>query len=78
MIPRSLIRNNQVYIVDAQSRLVTRAVSKLYDQRQFTVIDEGVADGDLIVASDLIPAVDGMLLEPEIDVELQNSLQFGD
>ncbi len=78
VIPRSLIRNNQVYLVNEQNRLVTKDIQRHYDQQQFTVIKQGVAPGDRIVATDLIPAVDGMLLKTEIDTELQNSINFGD
>ena len=78
MIPRSLIRNNQVYLVNDQNRLLTRDISRHYDQQQFTVVKQGLAAGDRIVASDLVPAVDGMLLRTEIDTALQDSISFGD
>lgn len=78
VIPRSLIRNNQVYLVNDQNRLVTKDISRHYDQQQFTVVKQGLAPGDRIVATDLIPAVDGMLLKTEVDTGLQNSINFGD
>jgi RND family efflux transporter MFP subunit len=78
IIPRSVIRNNQVYLVDEQSRLLSRPISKLYDQQQISVIDGSLKVGDKIVVSDLAPAVDGMLLQTEVDQALQNSLVFGD
>ena len=78
VIPRSLIRNNQVYLVNDQNRLLTRDISRHYDQQQFTVVKQGLAAGDRIVASDLVPAVDGMLLRTEIDTALQDSISFGD
>ena len=78
VIPRSLIRNNQVYLVNKESRLLTRDITRHYDQQQFTVVKQGLAPGDRIVASDLVPAVDGMLLKTEIDTDLQNSINFGD
>ena len=78
VIPRSVIRNNQVYLVDEQNRLQTRVITRAYDQQQFTVIGEGLNRGEQLVVSDLVPAVDGMLLQPEIDEALQNSLVFGE
>ena len=78
VIPRSLIRNNQVYLVNEESRLLIRDITRHYDQQQFTVVKQGLAPGDRIVASDLVPAVDGMLLKTEIDTDLQNSISFGD
>ena len=78
VIPRSVIRNNQVYLVDEQSRLQSRAITKLYDQAQFSVIGDSLKVGEKIVVSDLAPAVDGMLLKTEVDLALQSSLVFGD
>ncbi len=78
VVPRSLIRNNQVYLVNQESRLETRDISRLFDQQQFTIIDQGLSAGDRVVASDLVPAVDGMLLKTELDPILQNSLSFGE
>ena len=78
VIPRSLIRNNQVYLVNKESRVLARDITRHYDQQQFTVVKQGLAPGDRIVASDLVPAVEGMLLKTEIDTDLQNSISFGD
>lgn len=78
VIPRSAIRNNQVYLVDSENRLKIREVNKLYDQAQFSVLGDSLKAGDKIVVSDLAPAVDGMLLQTEVDLALQNSLVFGD
>ena len=78
VVPRSLIRNNQIYKVNEQNRLQIADISRLYDQQQFSVIGQGIEPGDLIVASDLVPAVEGMVLETEVDYELQNSLNFSE
>jgi len=78
VIPRSVIHNNKIYLVDDESRLQSRRITKLYDQQQFSVIDGSLKVGDKIVVSDLAPAVDGMLLHTEVDQALQNSLIFGD
>lgn len=78
VIPRSVIRNNQIYLVDEDSRLQSRSIHRLYDQQQFSVIDGNLKVGDKIVVSDLSPAVDGMLLQTEVDQLLQDSLIFGD
>jgi RND family efflux transporter MFP subunit len=74
VIPRSAIRNGEVYLVNSASRLETRAVQRLYNQQQFAVVGEGLSSGELIVVSDLIPAVDNMLLHTVTDQSLQQSL----
>ncbi|MCP4186123.1 MAG: efflux RND transporter periplasmic adaptor subunit [Gammaproteobacteria bacterium] len=76
VIPRSIIRNDQVYLVDSENRLQTRPIKRLYNQQQFTVIDNSLKPGEKIVVSDLVPAVDGMLLKTEVDQALQDSLNF--
>ena len=78
VIPRSAIRSGTVYVVDAESRLQLRKVQRLYNQAEFSVISEGLSSGDLIVVSDLQPAVSGMLLQTEVDKQLQQKLVFGD
>lgn len=67
VIPRSALRNGKAYVVDAQNRLSIKAVTKNYDQQQFSVIAQGLNAGDQLVLTDLIPAVEGMLLKPMLD-----------
>jgi len=74
VIPRSVIRAGKVYIVNAENRLEIRPVKRLYNQHQISIIGEGLQSGEKIVVSDLIPAVDGMLLQSELDETLQQSL----
>ena len=64
VIPRSSLHNGSAYVVDAQNRLDIRQVHKLYDQQDKSIIGEGLNDGEHLVLTDLIPAVQGMLLKP--------------
>ena len=64
VVPRSALRNGVAYVLDADSRLAIRKISRKYDQQDVTVIDQGLAEGDTLVLTDLIPAVQGMLLKP--------------
>lgn len=78
VIPRSAIRNDKVYVVNSASRLETRPIKRLYNQQQFAIVGEGLSSGEIIVVSDLIPAVDGMLLHTVVDQSLQQSLLAGE
>lgn len=78
VIPRSMIRNGKVYVVNANSRLEIRAITRLYNQGQLAIIGEGLVAGEQIVVSDLVPAIAGMLLQPEVDESLQRSLVVED
>ncbi|MFT5220552.1 MAG: RND family efflux transporter MFP subunit [Planctomycetota bacterium] len=74
IIPRSALRGNKIYRVNAQSRLEIGTVERLYNQDGFSIIKSGIDDGDKIVVTDLLPAVAGMLLATEVDNQLQQSL----
>jgi len=63
-VPRSALRNGMAYLVNKDSRLEIRKVHKLYEQQNQSIIDSGLAEGDILVLTDLIPAVEGMLLKP--------------
>jgi RND family efflux transporter MFP subunit len=75
VIPRSSVRAGTVFVVDENSRLRRRAVRILFSQGDISVIEEGLTQGERIVVSDLVPAVDGMLLEAEQDEALNKVLR---
>lgn len=74
VVPRSAVREDQLYLVDADQRLQVRPVTVLFNQGPLSVIGAGVAAGDRVVVSDLVPAVGGMLLDPVADEDLQVQL----
>jgi RND family efflux transporter MFP subunit len=67
VIPRSALRKDRVYVMNPDSRLEIREVTKLYDQQAFSIIKSGLNAGENLVLSDLVPAVEGMLLKPAAD-----------
>jgi RND family efflux transporter MFP subunit len=67
VIPRHAVRNGTVYVADEDDRLRRRPVEVLFTQGDYSVIASGLAPGERVVLSDLIPAVSGMLLRPQID-----------
>ena len=74
IIPRSAIRNGKAYIMTADKRLEQRDIEVLFSQEQISVIKSGIKPHETVVVSDLIPAIDGRLLEPETDIKLQQQL----
>ncbi len=74
VIPRSSLHEGFVYLVDNESRLIRRKVIKNFSQSGFYVVKSGLKVGDRLVISDLIPAIDGMLLSPEVDNETEKRL----
>jgi hypothetical protein len=74
VIPRSALHGDQVYLVDDDDRLEKRTVEITLVQPEFVAIEAGLGAGEQIVISDLIPAIDGMLLKPIPDEEVSAQL----
>lgn len=75
IVPRSAVRSGVAYVADADDRLRRRPVEVLYSQGEVSVIRSGLEPGERVIVSDLVPAVDGMLLEVQIDEALAESLR---
>ena len=75
LVPRSAVRAGSVLIADADNRLRRKQVQILFSQGEASVISAGVEAGERVVVSDLVPAVEGMLLQVEVDEVLSNSLK---
>jgi len=74
LVPRSAVRAGEVYVADGENRLRRRSVGVLFSQGMVSVIAAGLEPGERVVVSDLVPAVEGMLLQTEVDEELTASL----
>jgi len=70
-IPRHALRGGtRVLVLDGDNRLRERAVQVAWCQGDIAVIRKGLAAGDTLVVSDIVPAVEGMRVEPVQDAEL--------
>jgi hypothetical protein len=75
LVPRSAVRANTVYVADQDNRLRRRPVKILFSQGDISVIEQGLEAGERVVVTDLVPAVDGMLLQVQLDEALNRSLK---
>ena len=76
MVPNNAIHdNNTIYLLNKENRLEKRLVEVWFSQEELTVIKSGLEPGETIIVTDLIPAVDGMLLEPVKDVDLMKAIE---
>ncbi len=71
-LPRAALRpNSQVLIIDADNRLRFRDVHILRLENDFVIIDDGLANGEMVNLSPIQTVVDGMrvslTLEPTVD-----------
>ncbi|MCA9652264.1 MAG: efflux RND transporter periplasmic adaptor subunit [Myxococcales bacterium] len=73
-VPRTALHGDVVYVVDPQSRLRRRTVELEFRQPDYACVASGVAAGEQVVLTDLVPAIEGMLLEPVPDEEAEAEL----
>jgi RND family efflux transporter MFP subunit len=74
VVPRTAVRGGKIYLLDKDSRLRIQDASVLFNQGDLSVLDTGELAGRQIVVSDVVPAVEGMLLQPQVDSDLENRL----
>ena len=74
VIPRSALYRGHVHVVNSDNRLERRKVRTEIDAASYYSVIEGLQAGDRIVVSDLVPAIDGMLIDPMDDPETTQRL----
>ena len=67
VIPRSAVHGDKIYICTADNRLEIRTVKPEMTMGDLAVMTNGVKEGEILVLSDLVPAISGMKLLPEED-----------
>lgn len=75
VVPRHAVRGGALYVADDEDRLRVRSVETLFARDDVVVIESGLEPGERVVVSDLVPAVDGMLLRPQVDEALTARLR---
>ena len=74
IIPINAVHNGNVYLVDEDNRLKKHPVVVEMVMKDMAVIHNGLTDGDLVVTTDLVPAIEGMLLAPVISQRLTDKI----
>ncbi|MCP3851232.1 MAG: hypothetical protein GY694_13475 [Gammaproteobacteria bacterium] len=84
VVPRSALHNNQLYLVNGENRLEIKKVQVELYQAEFAIVSSIKADpqgksplaqGDKVIISDLVPAIENMLLSPKPDLEAEKRLK---
>jgi RND family efflux transporter MFP subunit len=75
VIPRTALHGRNVYILNAQNRLTRQKVEIAFFQGHMAILESGLEQGMILIVSDLIPAVDDMLLDPIPDAQVITDLQ---
>jgi multidrug efflux pump subunit AcrA (membrane-fusion protein) len=74
VVPRSALHDDKAYLVEGDDRLEIRPVTTGLVQGDAVVVEEGLSAGDVLVVSDLNPALPGMLLRAVPDDDLAAEL----
>lgn len=75
VVPAAAVHQGEVYVVDSEQRLVRRPVTVAFEQHDLAVIAEGLEEGDRVIVDDVMPAINGMTIDPRLDEELAQSLR---
>jgi RND family efflux transporter MFP subunit len=73
-VHRGVEGGHVVYLAGSDGRLAFRPVTLGSAQSDFVIVEQGLEGGERVVASDLIPAIEGMLLAPRMDEALAGRL----
>lgn len=73
VVPRSAVRNGKVHVV-SDNRLSIRPVEVDFSQGDMSVLVQGLEEGEIVVLSDLVPAIEGMLIKPVKDPDTEARL----
>jgi len=74
VIPSSALHEGKVYVMNDEKRLQFRQVTTGFYQDGYVVINKGLKPKEKIVTSDLVPAIEGMLLQPMKDNKTMQQL----
>lgn len=74
LVPRAALHEGRLYLAGPDDRLVIREATLATRQGGVAVIAEGVAPGERVVLTDLVPAIEGMLLAPREDAAAAEAL----
>lgn len=74
VIPSSALHEGRVYVMNEQQRLEFRSVKIAFHQDGYVVIKKGLKPKQKIITSDLVPAIEGMLLKPVNDNKTMKQL----
>jgi len=75
VVPRHALHGHRLYVVGKDNRLEIRPVKVALLQPALAVIASGIAPGERVVLSDLMPAIEGMRLAPQTDPEALDALR---
>ena len=77
VIPLNALHDGYVYVVGPDKRLLFQKVHPDFVQGDVVIIKEGLTEDSLVVVTDLVPAIEGMRLNPIVDESLSQKIATG-
>ncbi|HUF86692.1 MAG TPA: HlyD family efflux transporter periplasmic adaptor subunit [Thermohalobaculum sp.] len=74
VVPHAALHEGRVYLAGTDDRLKVRVVTVASRQGGVAVLADGVAPGERVVLTDIVPAVEGMRLAPRADAAAAEAL----
>jgi multidrug efflux pump subunit AcrA (membrane-fusion protein) len=74
IVLRTALHGDKLYIADKDNRLRIRPITVRLTQGDFVLVETGLKEGERVIVSDLLPAIDGMLLRVKDDQEVMHRL----
>lgn len=74
IVPFQAIHNGIVYTVDADNRLKSLPIEVELVMGNLAIVKKGFPGNTTVITTDLIPAVEGMLLKPQVDESLTSEI----
>ncbi len=75
VIPRRAVHAGRIYIANADDRLEIRPIEIQVEQDDLVVIRAGIAPGERVVITDLVPVIDGMPLAVTRDTDFETGMR---
>ncbi len=75
VVPRTAVRGGKILLLDSEKRLRIQNANILFNQGDLSVVNDDQLAGKQIIISDVVPVVDGMLLQPQMDAGAEERLK---
>ena len=79
VIPRDALHENEIFIVNKNAQLERRTIEKAQVQGKMVLLTQGLKEGEMLIVSDVFPAITGMqvkiIAQPELQKNIENWAQ---
>ncbi|MCK5684959.1 biotin/lipoyl-binding protein [bacterium] len=74
VLPRISVVEKRVKVISDEGRMAFRKVEMFYNSGEFSIVQSGLKSGEQVIISEVIPEVEGVLINPEPDLNWQKKV----